>query len=83
MSDELTGQIILGEVETDGANMSEQDVATANLIYEYTAPDGTRETRAVIQNMAEFEGQAFLVEGQLKEEDDEESGGVVVATTSD
>lgn len=72
--------IITGEVDGEVTHMTEQDVATANLIYEYTNPDGTRETRVVIQNMADFEnGQAVMVEGQLKEEDDDDShGGQVI-----
>jgi hypothetical protein len=73
-----SSQLIITGDGADG-EMTEQDVATANLIYEYTHPDGTTETRVVIQNMADFEnGQAVVVEGDLKQEDDDSNEGQVI-----
>jgi hypothetical protein len=51
------------------SQMSEQEMATANLIYEYSA-DGDVTARVLIQPMGEYEGQAMVLE-QAKEEGEE------------
>lgn len=92
-TEELGSQIILGsdsqEIQISQASqMSEQDLATANLIYEYAATsDGQPITignaRVVIQPMGEFgEGQTIVVEQAKEEGEESEDGQVVVYEAS-
>jgi len=74
----IIGSDSLQEVQISQAQMSEQEMATANLIYEYST-SGDQVTigpaRVVIQQMGEYgEGQTVLME-QAKEEGEEGEEG--------
>jgi hypothetical protein len=64
-----------GEASADDIvhQLSEEQVATANLIYEYTTPDGEA-TRVVIQPMgADMGSETVYVEGQIIKEESDDS----------
>jgi len=81
--DEMQSQLIIGgespqEVQISQAGMSEQDMATANLIYEYST-SGDQMTigpaRVVIQQMSDYDGQTVEMVEQPKEEGEEGEEG--------
>lgn len=79
----MQSQLIIGgespqEVQISQAGMSEQDMATANLIYEYST-SGDQMTigpaRVVIQQMSDYDGQTVEMVEQPKEEGEEGEEG--------